>query len=177
MVDDYTHKNLLSVGQVTYDNLIEEEKVSKKEIVKSPHFLVLSTQLIETMTNGKQRYSGSKSKGDDKDNEKMRGPRTFLPWRYDNPNNLKTMVVKGTTMGWCSIDYHDRSMWCGRSTCLNRSEYAAKMKKQRETNSGDKANPGKQSGGKFSEDFKIALAAMIPSADFESLESQFMTSN
>jgi hypothetical protein len=50
------------------------------------------------------------------------------------------------------------------------------MSKQREGNSGDDVNFGKQSGGKFSEDFKIALAAMIPSSDFESLESQFMTS-
>ena len=119
MTDNYTHKDLISVGRLTYNNLIEEEKVSKKELAKSPHFLALATQLIETMTNGKQWYSGSESKGDDKDNGKMRGPRTFLPWRYDNPNNLKTMVVKGTTMGWCSNDCHDKPMWCGQSTCLN----------------------------------------------------------
>ena len=67
-------------------------------------------------------------------------------------------------------------MWCGRSNCLNRADYAGKMQKQRDAKSGDE-DSSQQNGGKFSEDFKISLATMIPSADFESLEIQFMTSN
>ena len=177
LADDYTHKDLLSVGRLAYNNLVDEEKVTKKELAKSPHFLALAAQLIETMTSDKQGSSGGNSKGDDKDNGKTRGPRTFLPWRYENPNNEKVKEVKETTMTWCTNDCHDKPMWCGRPNCLNRSDYAANMKKQREGNSGGEAKPGKPSGGKFSEDFKIALAAMIPSADFESLENQFMTSN
>ena len=50
------------------------------------------------------------------------------------------------------------------------------MNKQRENKYCD-ADSSKPDGGKFSEDFKIALAAMIPSADFESLENQSMALN
>ena len=42
------------------------------------------------------------------------------------------------------------------------------MKKQKEVKSGDEV-PSKQNGDKFSKDFRIALAKMIPSADFNSL--------
>ena len=183
---DYTHKDLLNVGRLSYNNLVDDEKIPKKSLAESPHFLALATQLFEKMTNSrqgptgssasKQGASGRTTNGDDKGNDKTRGPRTFLPWRFDNPNNLKTMVVKGTTMRWCDNDCHEKPMWCGRTNCLTRAEYGARMSKQREGKSGDDVNFGKQSGGKFSEDFRIVLAAMIPSSDFESLESQFMTS-
>ena len=110
----------------------------------------------------------------------MKGLRTLLPYRYKHPNNEKTKVVKGTTMTWCSNDCHEKPMWCGRTNCLNRADCAVRMKKQRERERENKSSDedsSKPDGGNFSEDFKIALAATIPSADLESLESQFMASN
>ena len=60
-------------------------------------------------------------------------------------------------------------MWCGRSNCLNKADYAASnggRRKDEKRVENSKKNP-------ISDDFKIALAAMTSSEDFETLKSQF----
>ena len=145
--DDYSHTDLLSVGRITYNNLVEEDKVNSSKKGASgekPHFLALAAQLVEQL-------KGSTGNGNSRQKSDQNGPRTFLPWRYENPNDEKTKVVKGTTMKWCTNDCHEKPMWCGRSTCLNRADYAARVQKGREEKSRDKSgnNSSQPGGGKF----------------------------
>ena len=93
------------------------------------------------------------------------GIRSYLPWRYENKDNLATKEVRGSTMRWCKNDCHDRPMWCGRRNCLGRSDYATAMQKNKDK--GDESSGGGQSN------FKIALAAMTTLEDFQALQEQF----
>ena len=78
-------------------------------------------------------------------------------------------------MKWCANNCHPKPMWCGRKNCLNREDYAAK---NGGTKGGEEAEKGKSTGNVgVSSDFKIALAAMTSSQDFETLKSQFFPGN
>ena len=76
-------------------------------------------------------------------------------------------------MKWCSNNCHDKPMWCGYKTCVNRADYATRMQKKRDdkgitdnrSSSTDKSN--------ISKGFKIALAAITSAKDYVSLEDQF----
>ena len=70
-------------------------------------------------------------------------------------------------MNWCSNDCHDQLMWRGRKNCLNRAGYSKEWQKKKEgkSTSGD--------GAKSSAEFKIALAAITSTEDFEALQEQF----
>ena len=62
-------------------------------------------------------------------------------------------------------------MWYGRGNFLCKSEFGKMMdkkKKEKEGNSGGQSKFGK------SEDFKIALVAMLFFEDYETLESRFL---
>jgi len=64
-------------------------------------------------------------------------------------------------MNWCSNDCRDKPMLCGRRTCLNRADYSKEWQKKKE---------GKsilEDGAKSSAEFKIALAGIISTEDFE----------
>ena len=65
-------------------------------------------------------------------------------------------------------------MWCGRKRCLSKAEYAEMMADKRDGKGKTKAE-GPSNGSKFSNDFRIALAALTTPDDFAALESQFMS--
>ena len=56
---------------------------------------------------------GGRTNSGDKDKRSVAPEdRTYQAWRFDNPGNEKTKVVKGTTMTWCDNDCHEkRPMW------------------------------------------------------------------
>eukprot|EP00957_Ditylum_brightwellii_P132801 10126225-Ditylum_brightwellii.AAC.1 len=60
-------------------------------------------------------------------------------------------------------------MWCARNPCYNRVDFKEKMKEKKQEK---KSECGKK---KYqpSNDFKIALLAMLSDKDFKMLESQF----
>ena len=129
--------------------------------------MALATELISGIQkkNEPNNDSGKRIGGEPK--------RSYLPWRFENPEGLKTKEVKGTTMKWCSNDCHPQPVWCGRKNYLNRAEFANRMqesqKKEEKTEN--------RSNYKPSSEFKIALAAMCSQEDFEHLEEKFFSKN
>ena len=138
------------------------------------NFLALATELISNLKNSNRGSA-------DDDKKENGGRRTYLPWRFDNPEGATTKEVRGTVMRWCSNDCHPRPMWCGRKNCLNKAEYASKMQEAR--SSEDKKDKRKSQitenkpMNKVSNDFKIALAAMCSNEDYALLEKQFLSGN
>ena len=108
-------------------------------------------------------------------NNREKGPPTYLPWRYENPDNTATKDVRGTTMIWCRNYFHNKPMWCGHKNCINRAEYATVMQKKRDhKNSGNSgATPSDNSRPNVSKNFRIVLAALTSAEDYVSLEEQF----
>ena len=56
-------------------------------------------------------------------------------------------------------------MWCPRQNCLNKADFKKKMDEKRDAKSSD--------GGTFSDDFKVALAAITSNDDYKAIEEQF----
>ena len=166
---NYTFEDLLELGRVTYNNLVEDnswkgtdKKIEQKGSSSKDEnkFLALFTNFLEK--NGEK---GAPSE----DGKKQE--RQFLPWRFENPNNESTKLVRGTTMRWCTNDCHSQPMWCGRQKCLNKADYAKMMNEKRQN--GQSKDSGDVKKPKYSEDFKIALAAMTSTDDYKTLTSQF----
>ena len=139
------------------------------------NFLALATELIKSLKGNSEIGSnpGNRPGKDEK--------RSFLPWRFLNPEGLKTKDVKGTIMTWCTNDCHPQPMWCGRKNCLNRADFAKKMQESQnkggkfENNSVKENENGKNNN--HSSEFKIALAAMCSEEDYQLLEKQFFSEN
>ena len=105
---------------------------------------------------------------------RLRNGRELKAWRFENPKNEKTKTLKdGTVMRWCTNNCHPKPMWCGRQNCLNKAEYAAKNGGGRKNEKNEKKNQKLP----VLDDFKIALAAMTSSEDFETLKNQFFQGN
>ena len=72
-------------------------------------------------------------------------------------------------MSWCTKDCHAKPMWCGRTKCLSKAEFAEFLKKKSE-----KATKREfTSTPKVTDEFKIALAALTTPEDYAMLDSQF----
>ena len=169
---DYSHVNLMELGRVTFNNLVENDdwKSSKtgqpaKE-KEEKNFLALATEILKKFgDNSKPPTSGKERRGE------QPAERTYQAWRTENPNNEKERMVKGTKMKWCTNNCHEKPMWCGRRNCLGREDFKKMM---------DEKRSGKESAGNSgskidaSKDFRIALAAMVSPEDLETLSSQFL---
>ena len=170
---NYAYSDLMELGRLTYVNLLEDgtyDKSSrtpdKEKSQDEKKFLALATEILQNM---KGQKGGDNSEPDGK-GVTLRNGRELKPWRFENPNNEKEKKLSdGTIMRWCSNDCHPKPMWCGRKNCMNRAEYAEKMKSRKETETKNKSE--------VSEDFKIALAAMTSADDFASLKDQFFSGN
>ena len=169
LVADYDYSNLMDLGRVTFNNITDEDYVKVKTNPKSEskqegekNFLALATALMtkmSTMNGNGQGSSNEKNKNNNK------GDRTYQPWRFENPENNTTKIVRGSTMNWCTNDCHEKPMWCGRRNCMNRADYSAAWKKKSTSKNAEKKDE--------SSEFKIALAAMTSPEDFASLQEQF----
>ena len=76
-------------------------------------------------------------------------------------------------MRWCTNDCHQKSTWCNRMNCFNRSDYAVANRNRFNSNFENK-NKNKETGKlPLLEDFKIVLAAMTPYNGFKTIKSLF----
>ena len=171
--------DLLQIGRVTFNNLDAEEeedgqkqkpKEEKPDEFKEAKFLAMMAKFTDAMSSSASANGKSESGGGGKKRE-------FQQWRYENPNNDKTKLVRGTTMKWCKNDCHDKPMWCGCKTFINKAKYAKKMQEERHKAKGSSDSSSGSGDMKVSEDFKIALQAMTLSDDFKMLEKQFLSGN
>ena len=183
----YDYRDLLELGRVTYNNISQDDegwntketgggtKFPNEAPSNEKNFLTLATELISTLKGN--QAPGNKNQ----DKTEGMGKRSFLPWRFENPEGSKTKLVKGTLMRWCANDCHPQPMWCGRKFCLNKSEFAKKMQEsQKEGGRSESSNEKNKENGpgyNTSNDFKIALAAMCSEEDYQILEKQFFQKN
>ena len=140
------------------------------------NFLALATEILQQAQKGKVEQPSISETTSSDGSIRLRNGRELKAWRFENPRNEKTKTLKdGTVMRWCLNDCHPKPMWCGRENCLNRAEYAAKNGNKKEGETAEKNKNSNKTG--VSEDFKIALAAMPSSVDYETLKSQFFSGN
>ena len=178
---DYTYGDLLELGRITFNNLVESDewiqvKDKKKENEDQKSFLALATEIM-TKLKGSHKGGGERSNSGNNDKKYTApGDRTYQTWRFDNPDNEKTKQVKGTMMTWCDNDCHEkRPMWCGRKNCRTRADHAKFMSEKRGGNASNySSDNGNESKMKATDDFKIALAAMVSEEDFAALQGQFL---
>ena len=175
--DDYSHEHLMDLGRVTFNNLVENDdwQTGRRSSDKRPakdkeekNFLALATEILKKFgdQSGKNHNGGaSREKA-----TSQPGERTYKAWRTENPNKEKEKIVKGTKMKWCTNDCHDQPMWCGRKNCLGREDFKTMMDKR----SGKESERVSETKIGASDDFKIALAAMVSPEDLETLTSQFL---
>ena len=91
-----TYNNLTEDDAWSKDNKSEKTKCKGKIRDTETTFLALATQIVNKFEDiDANDTSGRKPRGG-----------TFASWRYENPNNETTMVVKGTTIRWCTQDFH-----------------------------------------------------------------------
>ena len=79
---------------------------------------------------------------------------------------------------WCSKNCHVAPMWCAHKNCQSREEYAAFQKEKRENrvSGGTHKSPSGAATGakpKMTDDFKIALMAMVGEEATGELTDQF----
>ena len=94
---DYLHVDPLELGQITFNNLVENESwvdlngdvETKKE---QPYFLALVTEILSKLKGieiprnpDASKYNGTKK-------------RTYQEWRYKNPDGKATKDVRGVRM-------------------------------------------------------------------------------
>ena len=167
---NYTHRDLMDLGRLTYNNLVSDKswmtgcsgKAKMEQGDAEKNYLALATELMKKMSDYKQPAGAQRERATE-------GERTYKAWRFENPDGLKTKMIRQNKMTWCSNDCHEQPMWCGRKNCMNRSDYSEAWKKKKGGgNEGSKAQPSNGSS-----EFKIALAAITSPADFAALQEQF----
>jgi len=171
----YSYRNLMDLGRVMYNNLVDEGTYRHNNPAPQPkdkeedkNYLALAAALMTNMSGLNDSGNKGGSKG---------STITYQPWRFENPDNEDTKVVRGSTMKWCKNDCHKNSMWCGRKNCLNRADFHENWKKKNASKaSGSDSNIGnKPKGSTKSSEFKIKLAAMTSLEDFAALKEQFVS--
>ena len=172
--DTYTYLDLMELARLEYNNAVEDDTWSsnKSRIEKESresNILALATQLLQKANLG----NGSGPKQGDGNGTGGTEKTQFHPWRFENPNNDKTKLVRGSTMKWCDKDCHPQPMWCGRKACMSKSEYAEFMDGKRKGKGKEDRDKNKSGKQRISKDFRIALAALTTAEDFASLEDQF----
>ena len=163
---DYDYTELMELGRLTFNNLVDDDSWStvkqKVEADKEKNFLALATEILQ-----QAKIANRTPEPRDKGNKDPK--RTYKEWRYQNPDGATTKVVDGTTMSWCTKDCHAKPMWCGRTKCHSKAEFAEFLKKK-----GEKGTKREfTSTPKVTDEFKIALAALTTPEDYAMLDSQF----
>ena len=126
---NYTHRDLMDMGRLTYNNLVSDktriagctEKVKADKVDTEKKYLALATELMK-------KISGYKQLGGTRREKATEGER-YKPWRFENPDGLKTKMILQNKMTWCSNDCHDKPMCCGRKNYLNCADYSEAWKK------------------------------------------------
>ena len=86
-------------------------------------------------------------------------------WRFKNPDNKSEMVINDRKCKFCKNNFHKQPIWCARPYFLSKEAFVDKKKVEKEYKS-------LEFGG-LSNDFKIALVAIISNEDYKVLETKF----
>ena len=172
--EEYSFRDLLELGRLTYNNLVQDGtwkgdiksaiKPKRTECTDEP---VEQNKFLALLGESMKNNGGSNgSKNDGESNLKQ-----FQSWRFENPEDKREKIVRGSIMNWCTNDCHPRPMWCDRKSCLNKADFSAMMKQRREGKRKEKPDEN------FSQDFKIALQAITTAEDFKMISKQFLQGN
>ena len=98
---DYSFTDLLELGRIKYNNLVEnngwanmEEPETKEK--EKPQILALATEILRKLNT----EGGASSKPRDASNYNSTEQRTYQEWRFQNPDGLKKKELHGATMRW-----------------------------------------------------------------------------
>ena len=113
---NYSYRDLMDLGRLTYNKLLDEGTWDNKSVPpakkkEEKNYLPLATELmIQFSKINKNPEDGARTpkEGD--------GIRSYLPWRYENKDNLATKETRGITMRWCKNDCHDKPCVAGGRT-------------------------------------------------------------
>ena len=168
----YSQKELMLFASKLYLNIEKDDDPPTSTTLPTSD-PGIEAKMLALIAQGESFFKSKDREGVKKEGE------TDVSWRYKNPSNLQTMNRKNkqgrdVAFKWCSNDCHTRHMWCARKNCLNRSAYAEMRNKKRETDSSEAAAPNQvPSKPKMSEDFKVALCAMIGEDACDQFTTQF----
>ena len=165
--DTYSYRDVMKLARTTFNNLNAEKgwknphddnKEKEAKINDDPKFLALTAQ-IEKLEKAINAKKGNNSNNGDGNNR--------TGWRYQNPDNKTELVRNNKTHKWCDKDCHPQPQWCSRPNCMNKADYKKAMENKQ------KANVGQNN--KFSNNFKVALSAIVSDEDYKALETQFFS--
>eukprot|EP00957_Ditylum_brightwellii_P088563 6745514-Ditylum_brightwellii.AAC.1 len=178
----YSHQNLMDLVLKMYNHqkaMSNWKPISVKDSPDkstNPKFLALVAEQLKLM---KEAMAVSKT-GNNKSNGRNKGPKTdddngvlnargrVIPiWRFSNPNGKPQLIKNGTTFNWREKDCRVKPMWCAQNPCYSRAEFGKQMEEKKKSLKA----VGKV---KASDDFKVALSAMLTKDEYKAIESQFL---
>ena len=155
----------MCLGRLMYNNLLDEGSWNKKTTPKVEDaekiYLALATPLMTNMSS--LTHNGSKS-GTIRPRDTSGKWSIHLPWRFENFDKKSTKEVSGSIMSWCTNNFHENPMWCGRKNCLGREYFFKAWKKMKE------GNKAISEGGTSSSDFNIFLSDVTSPNNFAVLQ-------
>eukprot|EP00957_Ditylum_brightwellii_P168615 12834136-Ditylum_brightwellii.AAC.2 len=169
----YVYKDLLAFAFKLYNNKKATSKwegsMQKKPTSKDTKFLAMMTNLEQLKKAMEIAGVNPMPKFKTRDTEEESGPR-FRPWQFENKEGKETLQAYNRTYRWCTNNCHPKPMWCTCTNCLNRADFAAKMAKEKE--GGGRGGDTKKM--KATNDFCIALPALVLGNSFKALKMQFL---
>ena len=186
---DYDHTNVMEVALSSYNDIDADSKWGEGKSInpssssnnaskttpktEDAKFLALAAQICELKQSLAGKNTGNSNTGDSNNGNGGGKKKKLTGWRYKNPDGLTEMTREGKTYKWCNKDCHPAEQWCDRPVCRNRADYKKFLEEKRKNESGDAATVKTSSTSGFSNDFKVALAAITTPDDYKTLESQF----
>ena len=80
--------------------------------------------------------------------------------KFNRADRQTELVRDSRTFKWCTKDCHKKPQWCARPVCRSKADHKKWVEEK-------KGNPT------ISNDFKVALSAIVTDEDYKALESQF----
>ena len=101
----------MDLARLEYNNAVEDEtwdttKGKLESESRESNILAFATQILGNVNLGQD----TTAKDGNRNPTGGDGGKKFQPWRFENPNNDKTKLVRGTVMNWCSKDCHQQPM-------------------------------------------------------------------
>eukprot|EP00957_Ditylum_brightwellii_P203740 15335994-Ditylum_brightwellii.AAC.1 len=160
----YNNQKALGEWNLTIKGTTKQVESTGSKSNRELKYRALLTKQLQTLTS---KLSTNPGTGNDGTVQNDRG-RVIPNWLFNNPNGKKEIPKNSTNFKWCTNDCHAKPMCCDCNSCYNRTDFKEKIRKKKEESDGSekKYQP--------SNNFKIALSAMLSGKDFKTLESQFL---
>eukprot|EP00957_Ditylum_brightwellii_P018328 1380231-Ditylum_brightwellii.AAC.1 len=164
-----SYKDLLDFALKLYNNRKaasewEGSTSQKKPASKDTKSLAMMTNLEQLKKVMETARVNPMPKPKTRDMEKGLGLR-FRQWRFENKEGKETLQAHNRPFHWCTNNCHPKPMWCTCTNCLNIADFAANMAKEKEGRGKDTKKM------KATDDFCIALSALVLDDDFKALET------